>query len=174
MASDLRGLMAYGSLIHPDEHRALPGLITAIPVRVLGYRRIFNQTPSWRKGEGDRIAVLNVIPSPADSINAICLVLESETLSSLARRERGYDPEEVSLSQLSFCTEKTPSDLPESLMIYRGKEKLQDNALLPNSDYLNLCLEGARQWGEDFYRFFLESTYITETDSKMQALHQIS
>ena len=161
MASTRVGLLAYGSLIHPDEHRDLPGLIDAVPARVRGYRRVFHQTPSWRKGKGDQIAVLNVIPSPADTINVVCLVLETETLSALAQRERGYALEEVSLSKLSFCSEIAPSDLPETFVIYRGKEELQDNTLLPNADYLNLCLKGAEQWGEEFYSQFLESTYLT-------------
>ncbi len=165
MASDLRGLLAYGSLIHPDEYRALPGLIAAIPVRVQGYRRIFNQTPSWRKGEGKRIAVLNVIPSPVDSINAICLVLASETLSTLARRERGYVLEEVPDARLSFDRAIDAGSFPERFLIYRGRVGLQDHTLLANPEYLNLCMEGAKSWGENFYRLFLKSTYINAASS---------
>ena len=159
MASELRGLLAYGSLIHPNEHRKLPGLINTLPVRVRGYRRIFHQAPSWRKGQGTQIAVLDAVPSPADSINALCLILTTEALSVLAQRERGYKLETVPLSDLSFCTEIDSGEFPEIFVIYRGKEGLQRDDILPNPDYLQLCREGARFWGKEFHKMFLKSTY---------------
>jgi hypothetical protein len=33
---------------------------------------------------------------------------------------------------------------------------------MPNASYLSICLEGAKQWGQDFYNDFLDSTFIED------------
>jgi len=158
----MRALLAYGSLIHPDEHGALPGLIDATPVRVEGFRRIFHQTPSWRRGEGRAIAVLDALPSSEDSINAVCLLLEDESFELLTERERGYRLHRIPSTRIRSCSGDSPLPSLESFHLYQGRQELRDETLLPNPDYLNLCLEGAKAWGEEFYRRFIATTFLAD------------
>lgn len=155
----MTGLLAYGSLIHPDEHAGLPGLLSAHPVTLSGWRRVFHQTPSWRRGEGRTVAVLDVVPSPGTELPLVLLRFERIDFAETDRRERGYRRIAVEKEKISFPGDKEPS-LPDSLYLYTGRPELHDPTLLPNPDYLALCLEGAAHWGEAFYRGFLESTTL--------------
>jgi hypothetical protein len=155
----MTGLLVYGSLIHPEEHADLPGLRSAHPVILSGWRRVFHQTPSWRRGEGKAIAVLDVVPSPGTDLPLILLRFEHLDFSELDRRERGYRRLAIPGERLASF-DGTSLSLPDSLSLYTGRPELRDPTLLPNPDYLALCLEGARTWGTRFYRGFLESTFL--------------
>ena len=155
----MTGLLVYGSLIHPAEHAGLPGLLDAQPILLSGWRRVFHQTPSWRRGEGKAIAVLDVVPSPGSDLPLILLRFEHLDFSELDRRERGYRRLAIPEERLTSF-DGTPLSLPDSLSLYTGRPELRDPTLLPNPDYLALCLEGARMWGTRFYRGFLESTFL--------------
>ena len=155
----MTALLVYGSLIHPDEHRKLPNLIEALPVRLKGYRRSFTQTPSWRRGEGHQIAVLRLEESPDTSLNLIALLFKEPDFAELDRRERGYRRITLPADRLTPFGGTPLPDL-DSCHLYLGRDELHDPALLPNPAYLELCLEGAQMWGETFYREFLETTVL--------------
>jgi hypothetical protein len=160
----MHALLVYGSLIHPGEHRKLPGFIEAIPVHLRGYRRSFTQTPSWRRGEGRQIAVLRLEESPEDSLNLIALLFKELDFTELDRRERGYRRIALPADQLTPFGD-TPLPGLDSYHLYLGRNELHDPALLPNPEYLDLCLEGAKAWGEAFYREFLETTVLGDGKS---------
>lgn len=166
-------IIVYGSLIHPKQLQQHPYLFAeAYPVLVKGYKRIFNQEPSWRKGDGEHRAVLNLVRSDQACFNGLLVKLrEGENLSSLNERERGYRLIAIAPSQLSCLTNvyhSVESELACSKLanrqthLYLGKIEKQNNAILPNKGYLNICLEGARHWGEAFYQQFLQTTYVGE------------
>jgi len=155
----MTALLVYGSLIHPDEHRRLPGLIETLPVRLEGYRRSFTQTPSWRRGEGRQIAVLRLEESPQHTLNLIALLFEELDLAELDHRERGYRRIALPADRLTPFGD-TPLPGLDSCHLYLGRDELHNPTLLPNPEYLDLCLEGAKAWGEAFYREFLETTVL--------------
>jgi hypothetical protein len=152
------GILAYGSLIHPEEF-SRKEIVDVIPVKVRGFKRLFNQKPSWRKGEGNRIGVLNVEHSHEHTINAVCLCFESEHPDELNSRESGY----TQLQVISEHIECYPGHaLPEAIECYlfMGKEEMKRHDILPNCDYLQICMSGAKEWGEHFYEEFVETTYL--------------
>ena len=154
------GLLVYGSLVNPMEIADQDlGLNQAIPVRVNTYRRIFNQTPSWRVGHGDRIGVLNVERSSQHWINAVCLCLEDRGLPHLEARERGYSKHVVPSECIaSYPGYHMPSDV--DFHVFVGNEEYNDSKILPNSEYLDLCMRGAVTWGNEFYDEFVATTYL--------------
>lgn len=151
------GILAYGSLINPDE--LSQNVTDLIPVTLCGYRRVFNQTPSWRRGEGNKIGVLNVERDEAHTINAVCLCLK-ET-QRLDIRERGYHKARIATGQITCYPGHT---LPEAIECYLfvGKAAMQSDEILPNHEYLKICMAGARAWGERFYREFVKTTYLAD------------
>ena len=161
----MTGILAYGSLVHPDEN----GGADAMPVRVKGYRRVFDQMPSWREGVGFEAAVLNVATSAEHWINAVCLLVPDEHIAELQAREQGYDLVTVDAASVSAYDGHT---LPEdaTFAIYVGKPGKQDAALLPNRDYLLLCLEGSACRGDVFRAEFIETTWIASGRSLRQYL----
>ncbi|WP_457607949.1 gamma-glutamylcyclotransferase family protein [Nitratifractor sp.] len=161
----MKALLVYGSLVHPDEHRAISGLVDAVPLRLRGYRRRFTQRPSWREGVGERIAVARVDPDPRGEINLLCLLFETIDFRALDERERGYRRIEIDPSLLHPCRNEPLPDC-ERFFLYLGREELHAPELEPNPDYLRLCLEGARHWGEEFYRKFVESSGLAEDSNE--------
>jgi len=154
------GIIAYGSLINRQEiksQREHP--VHAIPIRLEAFTRSFNQQPAWRNHSGRHSAVLNVQTSEQNWLNAGCFCYAEFDFKTLDIRERGYSRTTVTADKI---TSYRGSHLPElkEVFIYLGKGEFRNNALLPNPDYLDICLAGAKYWGEEFYRDFLDTTHI--------------
>ena len=44
--------------------------------------------------------------------------------------------------------------------IYLGRPEKSHDAILPNEEYLDICLAGARQRGNCFFEDFLKTTFV--------------
>lgn len=160
----MTGILAYGSLMHPAEFaRHFAGepdrAPERIPVRVSGFSRGYCQEPSWRDADGDRRGVLTVTPSADGWINAILICgCDSDMLTSLDARERGYDRCVVAPTAIEPCAGGVLPDALREVVIYVGRSELRNEALLPNPTYRALCITAAAQWGDAFLEEFLAST----------------
>jgi len=155
------GIIAYGSLINLQEiksQRERPA--HAIPIRLETFKRSFNQQPAWRNNSGTHSAVLNIQTSEQNWLNAVCFCYAEFDFKTLDIRERGYSRIPVTTDRISSYQGHHLPELKEAF-IYLGKGEYRNNALLPNPDYLNICIVGAKNWGEVFYRDFLNTTYIS-------------
>ena len=156
----MSSLIVYGSLINNNEiSKHQFNDVSLIPIKVRGYKRAFNQEPSWRQGKGKHIAVLNVMKVPNYWFNAILIGKIQDCLfTELDIRERGYNRYSVSSEAITAYDSKIR--LSDHVYIYLGKSEKRNDSILPNPDYLGVCLDGAKQWGLEFYADFLETTYI--------------
>lgn len=84
-------LIVYGSLMKTAE-RVRTGFSpsAAVPVTVDGFVRLFDQLPTWRRGEGSSVALLSVERARGRRMNAVLLLDVSDSLASADHRERGY------------------------------------------------------------------------------------
>lgn len=164
----MTGILAYGSLINPREYSGQE-IVHAVPVTVAGFKRIFNQLPSWRRGSGNRIAVLNVEPAPRHSINAVCLCFDVEDRSRFNERECGYTAHAVHPARIT-CHPDFRLPKVTGFYIFVGKEGRQDADILPNDDYLEICINGAKAWGEPFYLEFVATTRLANDAPLMDHL----
>lgn len=156
-------LLAYGSLLHPDE-LARHGLESAscTPVRVSGFLRSFCQEPSWRPATSEERGVLTVRPSAEHWFNALRIDgFGAEALAELDHRERGYRRAAVPPDRLRGYGPEPLARAPECVL-YLGREEKFNAAILPGADYLELCVAGAAAWGPDFLRDFLETTFVQD------------
>jgi hypothetical protein len=154
------GIIAYGSLINRQEikgQREEPE--QAIPIKLENFKRSFNQQPAWRENRGRDSAVLNVEPAEQEWLNGICFCYPKFDFKTLDSRERGYCRTSVTVDRISSYRGHHLPEMKE-IFIYLGKKDYRNNNLLPNPDYLNICIVGAKTWGEDFYRDFLNTTYL--------------
>jgi hypothetical protein len=124
-------------------------------VKVKGYKRVFNQLPSWRRGCGDEIAVLNVKKAPNSWFNAILVEVDEDILKEFDKRERGYD--RILLKDEVFSYE---GEAVGECFIYVGKSEKQSDKILPNKEYQRLCQSAAKSYSEEFFQDFLETTHI--------------
>ena len=154
------GIIAYGSLINPQEAESLGAPpVHIIPLKLDTFKRSFNQQPAWRKSSSENSAVLNVSRSKQNWLNAVCYCFDDFDFTALDKRERGYSRTAVQHDKISCYQGHNLPELKE-FSIYLGKAEYQSDTILPNLDYLDICLNGAKNWGEDFYRDFLNTTYI--------------
>lgn len=194
----MTAIIVYGSLLNPEQlHQQSHLFARAYPVFVKGYRRVFNQEPSWREGDDKHRAVLNVMKSDQDGFNGLLVRLQDGSdLHQLDERESGYNRIAISQSQLapfapmsdmgkSDTSKSEPviargrfpdgvfsevilseAILSDPIFIYVGKPEKQNDGLLPNKSYLELCLRGAKHWGEEFQEQFLQTTYVGDLTLK--------
>lgn len=154
------GIITYGSLINTQEvERQQPTPAQVIPIKLETYKRSFNQRPAWRESTGQNSAVLNVQTSGQSWLNGVCYCFRDYDFAALDIRERGYSRTTVPLDKVNCYQGYNLPEL-EKMSIYLGKSEYLSNTLLPNPDYLDICLRGAKNWGEIFYQDFLNTTHI--------------
>jgi len=154
------GIITYGSLINHQETTGMETPpVSIIPVKLSTFRRSFNQQPAWRKNRGKHSAVLNVQADEPNWFNGVCYCFYAFDFTALDNRERGYLRVAVHPDRISNYQGHSLPEL-EELFLYQGKREYQNDTLLPNLDYLDICLTGAKYWGEEFYRDFLDTTHI--------------
>ena len=166
-------LIVYGSLINKKElfDKKFGFYITeneAIPIRVNGFKRVFNIETTWRKGSGKKIAVLNVVKSDNNWFNGILIRdINKSYFRSLDKREEGYKRIKVDPAFIKF--DYGPSTkLKDQILIYTG-EKMRDD-ILPIPSYLDICLEGSKEWGKEFYNDFLKTTFLPNGQTLIEFL----
>ncbi len=155
------GIIAYGSLINPQETKKQVEQPThTIPIKLKSFKRSFNQQPAWRDKLGAHSAVLNIQASEQNWLNAICFCYAKFDFKTLDNRERGYSRMSIPIDKINSYQGYNLPKLKDAF-VYLGKKNYEDNGLLPNPDYLGICMAGAKNWGEDFYRDFLNTTHIS-------------
>ena len=150
-------LILYGSLLNKDELKKQNIDLESIKyVKVYGFKRVFNQLPSWRKVDGNKKAVMNVEYDESSWFNAILLEnLSDEYIKDLDERERGYD--RISIKDGDVIT--YDGIIIKNCIIYKGKSGKQDDTILPNPTYFEICKSGAKSHFKEFYVDYLNTTY---------------
>lgn len=144
-------VIGYGSLINErSRSRTVKTLIDDCPVKVKGWKRVFNVGLS--KG-----TVLNVIEDKSSWINASLMQVTKLDLEDLIMREMLYEMKMIPASDLEFAYGKT-LEIPEgeSVVIFVSDMNTQQ---YPKRNYLHTCLYGALQYGKQFLKDFVETTY---------------
>jgi hypothetical protein len=168
------GIIVYGSLLKRIELRAVaPRAARVEPVRVLGFRRAFDQEPTWRRRPSLDRGVLNVVEHADGAFNGVLVAgLERAEVDAMDQRERGYDRIRIPPTQLQPFARSRSMDLPESVFLYRGKPENRNPRLRPHPSYLRLCVAGAGEWGDPFLREFLDTTFV-DSRALSGTLHQL-
>lgn len=162
------GVLGYGSILAPEE---LDDVLTrrgdrVVPVRVAGFRRVFNQEASWREVDGRERGVLNVVSADDSWFNAVLLVdLDRAEFARYRRRERGYRLVEVDRETIEpYADDAGPSlDALDLVLVATGNKPRDD--IDPIEGYLELCLEGADAWGPEFARDFRATTEMVSGET---------
>jgi len=119
--------------------------------------------------------VLNVISSEQHWLNALLISgLNEGFLVDVDKREKGYDRIRVAPSYIQAYRPDHTAPTPQNIYIHSGNTDKQNDSISPNTSYLDVCLEGAKQWGEDFYTDFLDSTFVSDGVSLRTYIEQTS
>jgi hypothetical protein len=157
-------LIVYGSLLNPKELAKQNIKITNVEfVKVQGFRRIFNQEPSWRKVDSINRAVMNVQINKDAWFNALAIKnLTKEHIEDLDNREKGYDRVDIKNGDVTTYS----GIVLENCIVYSGKKGKQNSEIFPNKDYFKICLDGAKSYFKDFYQDYISSTYQNNNNAK--------
>ena len=149
-------LLVYGSLMDRQELARFDFVGNPVPVVVSGFARHFGQEPSWRRGQGIRRGVLTLRSSRAEFVNAVLVPgVAVGALQDLDQRERGYERCAVAAERISSFGRRPLPDVADPVFSYVGRPELSNPALMPNPEYLEICLAAAAELGGiAFYRFF--------------------
>ncbi len=164
-------IFTFGSLLHPISAKFnLKGKGKAS--LAFGLKRLFNyfqeDLEENRLGlpspeNSDEMARLNVAFTSeiSDMLPGALFEVDACEIASLKIREKGYHWKRVLIVDYE-AIEK--GELPEveeayTLILPQGEE---NSEALPHQSYLNICLEGAKQFGTRFLKFFSETTYLAD------------
>jgi cation transport regulator ChaC len=161
-----RKIFAYGSLMNSrDLMRTVPEARNMIPVKLYGYKRVFNLESTYRFDPLTNIpiCVLNIESSYSlDFVNGICFDMDYQSFDDLLEREKAYDLIEAVVYEYFddsknyeayFFVSKDSEKYP-----YRLESDLQ-------LDYLEICIEGCSDYGQEFLEDFKRSTHFFGVDS---------
>jgi len=154
-------LLVYGSLINKHELQKENILLeNCMPVFIKGLKREFNQEPTYRKIDSINRAVLSVKEESSSYINAILISnVKKSHIENLDIRESGYFKYQVNKEKIEFKYTNEITELGE-VFIYMGRDIKRNENIFPNKSYLELCLNGAKHWGEEFYEDFVQTTFV--------------
>lgn len=156
-------LVTYGSLINKNE--LLNNDIAILdykPIILNGFKREFSQEPSWRKSTSINRAVLNTKEDSNHFINALLIDIYIKDIEVLDKREVGYNRLKVDRNSIEFKYDLIENIKQNDIFIYTGKPEKYNNLILPNLDYMNICIQGANSWGDVFYNDFIKSTFVQD------------
>lgn len=145
----------------PDELDDLAdgGSERAIPVRVDGVRRLFDQRTSRRDTDGAAAGVLNAVRDEECWINAVLLPdLSAAEFDRYRDRERWYRLVEVERDEIEPYRSADRSRVDEQALVVIATGERTDETLAPIPSYVRQCLAGAARRGEQFYEEFLATT----------------
>ena len=158
-------IFAYGSLIHPGSlTRTVPEARNIQPAKAYGLKRVFNLASTYRYDQDHQapICVLNAEPSEDNhELNGTCFEMDEISLENLLEREKGYIFTEIEAYYYHAPIQKfsafyfTASDFPNYQ--YLANSTTQRH-------YLNLCLTGSSQFGEQFVEDFKNTTHFWGID----------
>jgi hypothetical protein len=163
--------IVYGSLLHKDELKKQnidPKRVDFVKVK--GYKRVFNQEPSWRIVQGNEKAVMNIEEDENSWFNAIVIKdLDEKYIKELDHRERGYD--RISLKKECVTLYDDNSTL-NNCIVYKGKKGKQNNTIFPNPSYFKICLEGAKSHFEQFFKDYMDTTYKNSKNGELELIKE--
>lgn len=151
-------IFGYGSLINIESlKKTIPKVISSFPAILEGYVRVFETKSTTRFTEDNiPVCVLNLEKSSNTILNGICFEITKEYFDNLLKREGAYEPQKVIIKSLT-----TQKDFTAFVFIDKNNKK--HNFLFDEPvqiDYLEICLNGAKDFGNDFYKMFLGNTLI--------------
>ncbi len=101
--------------------------------------------------------MLNVKKNENCWINAVLLGgFEEKFHAEIDKREEGYKRVEVPKNHIVTYDGKI---ITNDAFIYVGLEYMRDENILPIKSYLDLCIEGAKCYGNEFLQDFLFTTW---------------
>ena len=162
-------IFAYGSLLHPKSSlKTIPQttIDTYHLVVAYGFQRAFNYkaTPSKKISRKSDVAMLNLFQTKSsDIVNGVLMWVTHDDLTKLIQREKGYHLRPVILSDWKQGSEiSLPNFWLAYVFIAPSDSPYSHPKINPYPPYANAALLGAKRYGDLFFTFWLETTFLAD------------
>lgn len=144
--------------------RTVPDAVIIGPTLLKGYKRIFNLQSPNRHNEETNVfsSVLNIEKDENYSIQGVLIDLSNNNLKDLLYRERGYEMTCITVSDDIQANTFIVTDHKSYSYIYN--DPIQE-------EYLNICINAAKLFGDDFLENFINTTFIGDKTIKELGLY---
>lgn len=145
------------------------------PAVAFGLKRIFNYKDHYlescnigcpHESYAHEQAKLNATETedPNHMINGILYDITAADLISLRPRERGYDLERLYVVDYydALDTSCLKPRVYEAYLLRARESNQVSSDNVPDINYLNVCLEGARSFGKPFLNLFFDTTFLSD------------
>lgn len=159
----MKRVFGFGSLINASSlHMTAPHASDIRPAYVKGFRRDFSV---WAKSGSIQLVPANTpfcaldIQECGDDelrVNGVCFTVDEDGFKRLIERECEYKPLQTIVYDFE-TDEKLGTCVLFSACKNNGNYESGSQA---QAHYLQICIEGAKQCGDEFYRTFLDTTYV--------------
>jgi hypothetical protein len=132
-------------------------------VKLYDYERHCNQKSVSRKG---RKGVFNLEENKGKWINCILLEsLDEDDWRDIVFRERGYSMIDIEDKKIEDYKRGEQIEY-NNLKVFIGSR--EEENISSSLDYIEYCLQGAKQKSKDFYKDFCETSYIYENGDRIR------
>jgi cation transport regulator ChaC len=151
-------IFGYGSLMNLQSlKKTVPDAKSIFPALLKNYIRVFETKSTTRLSkQNTSICVLNIKESQNSFLNGIGFEVSEKYFNDLLKRESSYELREIVVQSLISGEEFSAFVFVDKFN--KNQKFLFDEPV--QMDYLRICIDGAKDFGEDFYQMFLETTFI--------------
>ena len=161
----MKKIFAYGSLMNTNDlRRTVPNARNLFPVKLYGYKRVFNLKSTYRFDAiaNISISVLNLeATSLSEFVNGICFDMDDESFAELLQREKAYNLVETKVC--GYFDENRHYQAYFFLSVENQKYSYQLNSDI-QANYLKICLDGCIKYGSSFVQDFQKTTHFFGID----------
>jgi len=171
-------IFGYGSLMNKESaaKNMKPEAVASMqPVVAFGVKRIFNyqatKTDHWGPGQDRKEkAMLNLFPSfnIGSIANGVTIEVDAEDLSSLVKRERGYDLVPIIVGNWNDIKDQNPEMEMQIAYTFVVASELRKNIAYSSTEfypvrgYLHAIQDGAKSFGKEFREVWNATTYLAD------------
>ena len=153
-------VFGFGSLINVDSlKQTVPRVQSVSACSLTGYKRVFDVPSEHRLCKHGPTSALNLQRAEDVTIYGVVFNVPREELKDLLYRERAYNFVEVDIAHLENREERR-------VYTFMGKAPFGACGFQHDEPeqmaYLDICLAGAKSFGDDFYQNFITTTYVGE------------
>lgn len=154
-------IFGYGSLINEESlKKTSPNSKIIYPAKIYGFIRVFNLPSTNRICPITKtsVAVLNVEKSEYNEhINGVCIEVSVDEFEYILEREKGYELIEIEIQDYNNENNRTKGFMFRARH-YEAYDYVFESEI--QQEYLTICLEGAKNFGEQFLKEFKNTTFI--------------
>ncbi len=153
-------IFGYGSLINEESlKKTCPSAEILFPAKLYGFIRVFNVKSQTREDA----CVLNIEKSEWNQyINGVCFEMCDKYFEELLKREKEYELVQIEIENLEdkSCHKAFVFRIPHFETYDFQFESLNQK------EYVDICLNGCKNFGEEFLKEFKETTFIGDKTLK--------